>query len=148
MKLLLQCGILFGICVIGEALQAVTRLPIPGNVFGMVILFVLLCTGILKKARIRQVSKFLLNNMAFFFIPNGVAILVYYRTVAHVLVPFLLLILFTTVIVMGVTGQTAQLLQRLLGKKPPAGGALVSRLLEKKPRGAKNEADDRDEAAL
>lgn len=142
MKLLLQCGILFGICVIGDALQAVTHLPIPGNVFGMVILFILLCTGILRKAQIRQISKFLLNNMAFFFIPSGVAILVYYKTIEQVLVPFLLIILFTTIIVLGVTGQTAQLLQRVLGR-----AKLAKNSIEEKSCGEKGARQD-DEAII
>jgi holin-like protein len=138
MKLLLQCGILFGICVIGDGIQAVTRLPIPGNIYGMAILFFLLCAGILKKAQIRQVSKFLLGNMAFFFIPSGVSILVYYKTVAQVLVPFLLIILFTTTIVMGVTGQTAQLMQRILAMHSHTN----------KSHGVKKEPADHDEAAV
>lgn len=117
MKLLVQCAILFGICIVGDIIHILTNIPIPGNVFGMLILFLLLYTGILKKVQIRRVSKFFLNNMAFFFVPSGVAIVIYYKAVAKMLVPFLLIILFTTIIVLGVTGQSAQLMQKLLSKK-------------------------------
>ena len=116
MKTLISCGILFGICAVGNIISAVSHLPIPGNVFGMVILFLLLYTGILKKKQIRAVSKFLLGNMAIFFIPSGVSIIVYYKAIERSVVPFLLIVCFTTIIVMGVTGQAAQLMQRLLHK--------------------------------
>jgi len=123
MNILESFGILFVICVAGNIISAVTRLPIPGNVFGMAILFILLCAGVVKRDRIDTVSKFLLGNMSFFFIPSGVAIISYFDTIKDVIVPFLLIICFTTIIVMGVTGQTAQLMQRLIKKKPgPAGG--------------------------
>lgn len=116
MKVLMQCGIIFGICVLGDSISILTHLPIPGNVFGMAILFLLLCTGILKKVHIKGVSKFLLGNMAFFFIPSGVAIIAYYKVIENAIVPLLLIILFTTIIVMGVTGQSAQLLKKLFEK--------------------------------
>jgi holin-like protein len=121
MKILVQCGILFGICVAGDAISALTHLPIPGNVIGMAILFLLLCTGILKKTQIDRISDFFLGNMAFFFIPSGVAIIVYYKALEKAIVPFLLIILFTTIIVMAVTGQCAQLLQKLGGKNNKRG---------------------------
>lgn len=113
MKILYQCGIVFAVYLVGELIRTLTHLPIPGNVFGMVLLFLLLVSGLLKKEHIAKVSDFLLGNMAFFFIPSGVAILVYYKSIASVLVPFLLIVLFSTIIVMGATGQIAQLLAKL-----------------------------------
>lgn len=117
MELLIECGILLGICVAGETVRIVTGLPIPGNIFGMVILFTLLATGILKKSRIEQVSGFFLKYMTLFFVPSGVAILMYYDEIRSVVVPFLLIIVFTTFLVMGATGWSAQLLQRWLSKR-------------------------------
>lgn len=116
MKILYQCGIVFAICLLGELIRFVTHLPIPGNVFGMVLLFLLLWSGILKKEHIAKVSDFLLGNMAFFFIPSAVAIIVYYKTIASVIIPFLLIIVFSTIIVMGATGQIAQLFMKLQQK--------------------------------
>lgn len=114
MKILTQCGIIFGICVAGEVLHVVTRLPVPGNVFGMIILFLLLYFKVIKKQQIRRVSRFLIGNMAFFFIPSGVAIIAYFDDIRHVLVPYLLIILLTTIIVLAVTGRFAQWMQRAL----------------------------------
>ncbi|MDD4716172.1 MAG: CidA/LrgA family protein [Oscillospiraceae bacterium] len=126
MEILVQCGILFGICAVGEAIHFLTGLPIPGNIFGLAILFVLLVTSVLKKSRIERVSDFFLKNMTLFFVPSGVAILVYFNQIKRVIVPFLLIIAFTTLIVMGATGWSAQLIQRWRTrrkkrKKEPAG---------------------------
>lgn len=41
----------------------------------MILLFILLCVHILKVDHIREKSDFLLENMAFFFIPAGVSII-------------------------------------------------------------------------
>ncbi|HCC01004.1 MAG TPA: CidA/LrgA family protein [Ruminococcaceae bacterium] len=123
MKILAQIGIIFGICAAGQVVSVVTHLPVPGNVWGMGILFFLLYFGILKKKQIRWISKFLIGNMAFFFIPSGVAIIAYFSTIKHVLVPYLLIILFTTIIVLSVTGVLSQAMMKVFSrgkKKTPA----------------------------
>lgn len=132
MKILAQCGIIFGICVAGEIMHTVTRLPVPGNVFGMIILFLLLYFKVIKKQQIKRVSKFFIGNMAFFFIPSGVAIIAYFNTIRHVLVPYLLIILLTTLIVLGATGRFAQWMQRLMvraGFRQKVGAARAARRL-------------------
>lgn len=134
MKILAQCGIIFGICVAGEVLHTVTRLPVPGNVFGMIILFLLLYFKVIQKQQIKRVSKFLIGNMAFFFIPSGVAIIAYFDTIRHVLVPYLLIIVLTTLIVLGVTGHFAQWMQRLMvraGFRQKVGAARAARRLRR-----------------
>lgn len=125
MKILAQCGIIFAICVAGQVLSVVTHLPVPGNVFGMIILFLLLYFKVIRKQQIRRVSRFLIGNMAFFFIPSGVAIVANFSTIQHVLVPYLLIILFTTIIVLSVTGVFANWMMKMLNRKgagavPPA----------------------------
>lgn len=116
MKILAQCGIVFAICVVGEVLSVVTHLPVPGNVFGMIILFLLLYFKVVKKQQIRRVSRFLIGNMAFFFIPSGVAIVANFNTIKNVLIPYLLIILFTTIIVLSVTGIFSNWMMRMFSK--------------------------------
>lgn len=124
MKILAQCGIMFGICAAGVVISVVTRLPVPGNVWGIIILFLLLYFKVITKQQIRRVSRFLIGNMAFFFLPSGVAILAHFDAIRHVLVPYLLIIVFTTVIVLSVTGTFSQWIQRLLGgRKVAVGGS-------------------------
>lgn len=122
MKILAQCGIVFAICVAGIVVSAVTRLPVPGNVWGIIILFLLLYFKVLKKQQIRRVTRFLIGNMAFFFLPSGVAILAHFNAIRHVLVPYLLIIVFTTVIVLTVTGTFSQWIQRVLTRRHTGSG--------------------------
>ena len=80
MKIILQIGLVLGICLLGEALSLVLPIPFPGSVIAMIFLFLLLLSGRLRPEHIREKSDFLLQNMAFFFIPAGVGILEYADT--------------------------------------------------------------------
>ena len=68
MKLFREAIIIFGIYLLGVLIADVTRLPIPGNVIGMLILFLLLCFKIIKVEQISTISNFFLDHLAFFFI--------------------------------------------------------------------------------
>jgi holin-like protein len=49
---------------------------VTGSITGMLLLLIFLFTGILKQEQIAETADFLLNHMAFFFIPAGVGIMV------------------------------------------------------------------------
>lgn len=51
------------------------NLPLPGNVLGMVILFVLLMTGVVSLKWVEEASSFLIKHLAFFFIPIAVGLM-------------------------------------------------------------------------
>lgn len=112
LKLLRQAGIIVGICFIGELLQRLLKLPIPGNVLGMLILFTCLCTGVIKLEMINEISDFLLDHLAFFFIPAGVGLLACTDALNGKWLAFLGVCIITTIIVMIITGHTVQILKR------------------------------------
>ena len=114
MKIILQIGLVLGICLLGEGISLI--LPFPGSVIAMVLLFLLLLSGRLRPEHIQQKSDFLLQNMAFFFIPAGVGILEYADTLLPVLLPLLLICLITTVLTFAASSLTAQLVIRLQEK--------------------------------
>ena len=74
-KLLVQIGIVFGICLLGEWIASLLPFVFPSSVISMILLFLLLLIGLLKVEHIREKTDFLLKNMAFFFIPSGVALM-------------------------------------------------------------------------
>lgn len=111
MKLLRQAGIVIGICFLGELLQRLLKLPIPGNVLGMIILFLCLCSGIIKLEMIKEFSDFLLDHLAFFFIPAGVGLLACMDVLSGKWLAFLGVCFITTIIIMIVTGHTVQLMK-------------------------------------
>ena len=108
MKILRQVLIILVICFLGDFLHRLFHLPIPGNVLGMIILFVCLCTGIIKLEMIQEISDFLLDHLAFFFVPAGVGLVACTGILAGKWLIFLGLCLLTTVIIMVVTGHTVQ----------------------------------------
>ena len=112
MKLLRQVCIIIGICFLGELLQKLFKIPIPGNVLGMIILFICLCLGIIKLELIKEISKFLLDHLAFFFIPSGVGLMACMNLLNGKWIAFSGICFITTVIIMVITGHTVQLLKR------------------------------------
>lgn len=103
MQILLQIGIILGVCLGGEFLSAYLPLPVPANVLGMILLFLLLCLRVVKLRHIDKAGDFFLRNMAFFFIPAGVGIMRYYDLVRAHLLPLLLICFITTVLTFAVT---------------------------------------------
>lgn len=63
------------ICKLGYFLANLLHLPIPGNVIGMILLFSLLQTKIIKVEWIELTSGFLVKHLAFFFIPISISLM-------------------------------------------------------------------------
>ncbi|MDR2946822.1 MAG: CidA/LrgA family protein [Candidatus Adiutrix sp.] len=49
--------------------------PIPANVLGLIVLFVLLCTGIVKEKHLAEAAGFFLKHLSFFFVTVGVGLI-------------------------------------------------------------------------
>lgn len=75
MKLFKQILILFSLCVISEIVSKLLPFRFPSNVIGMILLLLLLLFKIIKTDSIQNTAEFLLQNMAFFFIPSTVSIM-------------------------------------------------------------------------
>lgn len=112
MKILRQIVIILGILFLGEGVRLITGITIPGTVIGMVILFIALMARIIRLEQIEQVSKFLLDHLAFLFVPAGVGLMNSLDVIGSSWLPILVIVLASTVIVIGVTGWTVQLLKR------------------------------------
>lgn len=112
MKLLRQLGIVLLICMIGEVIQKLTHIPIPGNVLGMIILLFCLIFKVINLEMIEDVSKFLLDHLAFFFIPPGVGLIKSLNLLQENWFAILSIIVVSTIVTMATTGITIQILQR------------------------------------
>ena len=98
MRILTQIGIVLVVCLVGELVAQVLPFPFPSSVIAMVLLFLLLCSKVIKPYHIQGKTDFLLKNMAFFFIPAGVGILENFDALRQSLLPFLLVCVLTTII--------------------------------------------------
>lgn len=111
-KLLHQFLLIATISFMGEALRAIIPLPIPASVYGLVLLFTALMTGIIRLEQIKTAADFLIAIMAVMFIPAAVGLLDAWESLRPVLVPVCVITAVSTVFVMGVTGRVTQRVQR------------------------------------
>ena len=117
MKFLRQFLIILILCVVGEVLNKVVHIPLPGSIIGMILLFVCLLFGLIKLEMLEEISKFLLDHLAFFFIPAGVGLIAYASILKESLLPILVICFVTTFLVMIITGWTVQIIKGKLNNK-------------------------------
>lgn len=110
MKLLREAMIIIAIYFLGELLSKSLIKVIPGNIIGMLILLIMLSTKVIKLEAIETVSKFLLEHLAFFFIPAGVGLLTAIELIKGNTIKLLFICIISTIIVMGITGIVVQVL--------------------------------------
>lgn len=115
MKFLRQFAIILFVSFLGEILHILIPLPVPASVYGLLLMFTALCTGILKQEQVREAADFLIEIMPVMFIPAAVGLLDAWPILKLVCVPVIAITLITTVIVMAVTGQVTQ---RMIRHKP------------------------------
>ena len=113
MKYLKQFLIILAISLIGEILKAVLPLPIPASIYGMVLLFVALLSGLIKLDQVRDTGKFLIEIMPVMFVPAGVGLMSSWGVLAPVLLPVSIITVITIFTVMGATGVISQFIIRL-----------------------------------
>lgn len=120
--MILQIGIVLGVCFLGQVIEKLLPFPFPGSVISLVLLFILLCTGLLRQEHIKEKSNFLLQNMAFFFIPSGVGIVTHFDTLRDSILSLLLVCVLTTVITFAATAFTVKGVMRLMERNREKGG--------------------------
>ena len=112
MNYIFQLAIIFGISFLGEVLNAILPLPIPASVYGLGILFALLCTKIIKLEQVENVSEYLMAIMPIFFIEPTVGIMNSYGLVKGKIVALFIACFLSFVAVVGVTGLVSQTMIR------------------------------------
>ena len=117
MKFVRQFMIILAISFVGELLHALLPLPVPASIYGLVLMLIGLQTGILPLNAVNEAGGFLIEIMPMLFIPAGVGLMVSWGDLKPVLVPIIVTIAVTTVLVMGVSGRTAQFVLKKEEKK-------------------------------
>ncbi len=98
-----QTAIIFLFSIIGEIISyfLVKLFPsifLPGAIIGMLLLAVFLYKKWLKLEHIDKVGNFLVNNMAFFFIPPAVSVVNYLDILGPIFIKVIIICLVTTII--------------------------------------------------
>lgn len=117
MKYITQFGIIVAISLVGELLNRLIPLPVPASIYGMVILFTALCTGVIKLSQVKECGKFLILMMPLMFIAPAVGLIEAWGTMQEFLLPIIVITLLSTVFVIAAAGHATQLVIKLKGKK-------------------------------
>lgn len=112
-----QCAILFGCLAAGELVVYLTGIKLPSSIIGMLLLTTLLKLGWIKLEWVKGMSDFLIGNLGFFFIPPGVALMLYFDIIKAQFVPIVVATIVSTAIVLVVTGWTHQWVRGKSAKK-------------------------------
>lgn len=118
-----QCLIIFGCLAIGELIVWLTGISIPSSIIGMLLLAALLQIKVIRLDWVKGISDFLIGNLGFFFVPPGVALMLYFDLIKAEWLPIVVATVVSTILVLITTGWTDQYLRKLNDKKNQNGTA-------------------------
>ena len=110
MKFLRQFGIILLLSALGEGLHALLPLPVPASVYGLVLMLAALMTGIIKVGQVEETADFLIEIMPVMFVPAAVGLLDSWDQLAPVFIPVIVIVVCSTILVMGVTGKVTEVI--------------------------------------
>ncbi|MGJ7036373.1 CidA/LrgA family protein [Anoxybacillus eryuanensis] len=108
---IIQIGVLYTLYVVGSFIQQLLHIPIPGSMIGMLFLFLLLMSGIVKEEWISRGANMLLSHLTLLFIPATVGVMDYVELFSGKGIWSIFVVIVSTMIVMlfvGFIGQWAQ----------------------------------------
>lgn len=108
MKYARQFAIILVISFAGEILNKVIPLPVPASIYGLIIMFAALRTGVVQLASVKKTAYFLIEIMPVMFIPAAVGLLETWGTLRQLWLPFCVITLLSTIAVMAVAGHVTQ----------------------------------------
>ncbi len=110
-KSLVQIVYLYILLFVGNSIARILHLPIPGSIIGLVLLFLLLQFHIIKLEWIELGAGLLLSELLLFFIPSAIGVIDYDALFGVQGMKVVLVIVVSAIVVMLVTGYTAQWLE-------------------------------------
>lgn len=110
MKYIKQTAIIMGISFAGEILHGLIPFPIPASIYGILILFIGLMSGLIKLDQVKDTGEFLILIMPMLFIPSITGLINAWDRIRVKWLQYLLTIIISTVVVMAVSGKVTQAL--------------------------------------
>ena len=108
MKYLSPFLIILGFTLVGEALQRIVPLPIPASVYGLTLLFTVLCRKWIRLEQVKDAGSFLTSILPILFISPAVGIMEDWMLIRSELLSIALLLLGTTALTFVVSGRMTQ----------------------------------------
>lgn len=111
-KIIIQIGLLYVFYLIGTFIQTTFNLFVPGSVIGLILLFILLVTNVIKVSFVEDGARFMVNHLVLFFIPAFVGIINYLNVFAHKGFLLIVITVVSTILVIGVSGKISERLYK------------------------------------
>ena len=108
-----QFFIIFGCLAIGEFIVWLTGIKLPFEYHRNACANCPLKFNIVELSWVQKLSEFLISNLGFFFVPPGVAIMLYLDLIQKEFIPIILATVVSTICVLIATGQAHQLVIRI-----------------------------------
>lgn len=105
-------ALIMGISFAGDLLSRVLPLPVPGSIYGLVLMLILLLCGAVKLERVRAVGDFFISLMPLMFIAPAVDLMAAVDSFRDFLLPMAVICAVSTLVVMVVTGRVSQAIIR------------------------------------
>ena len=103
-------AIVFGCLGLGELIVALTHIPFPSSIIGMLFLTLFLELGWVKLQSIKALSDLLISN----FVPPSIGIMAYFKQIGENFLAIFLSIIISTVVVIVITGHVYQFFRKKL----------------------------------
>ena len=112
MKFLRQVTLIFAFAFLGELLRLLIPLPIPASIYGMLLLFFALSTGIIKVESVKTAGNFLTSILPLLFVPPVVSLLDCWSYIRSHIGGILLIFVLSSFLCFGIAGRITQHLIR------------------------------------
>ena len=107
-KLIRQLAIIMTISFMAELLELLLPLPVTASIYGLILMLVALVTRLVPLEKVEKAADFLVELLPILFGPSTVSIIANVDALREMLIPLVVICLVTTVLIMAVTGRTAQ----------------------------------------
>ena len=104
--------VIFGCLALGELIVQLTGLHFPSSIIGMLLLTFFLKMGWVKLHWVKGVADVLVGNLPLFFVPPGVALMLYFGLIKASFWSIIISALASTVIVLATTGWIHQIMRK------------------------------------
>lgn len=108
MKYLKQFVIILLISFLGEILHYLIPLPVPASIYGILLMLLCLHFKLFRADEVRETGIFLIEIMPVMFIPAAVGLMEAWEIIKPSFLQYVVIILLSTVVVMGVSGLITQ----------------------------------------
>ncbi|MDO5651787.1 MAG: CidA/LrgA family protein [Moraxella sp.] len=106
--------IVFGCLFVGQVIIWLTKLPLPPSIIGLLLLFGLLQSRLVKIEQVQSLARVLLDYLAFLIVPACISLMQYFEVIKMDFWAIIGATVFGTLLVLFATAHSYQIVRRLI----------------------------------